>query len=346
MFVLGIDPGLTRCGYGLVERAPRRLLASGRTGTGSGVSSGSGSGSGSGLGRRSSGSGNSGGSGRHEMRAYGVLQTPHTDPINERLASLMGQLDALITLHRPDVVVVERVFFQTNARTAMGVAQASGLALALATKAGCVVAQYTSNEVKQAITGFGGAEKAQVQNMVARMLGLETIPKPADAADALALALHHLGVAPFTDSVAASIGASGVSNALASAIASAGGASASPYGNARVATSAGGIRLRPDRSNAEGSERSGARAANNVATRRLAVENVAVENLAAENLSSENLASENVMAEKLAPRKVSAANVAVRNGTGVPKRELVRVPQSDDGVNDMSKAAPVRKIRT
>jgi crossover junction endodeoxyribonuclease RuvC len=238
MFVLGIDPGLTRCGYGLIERAPRRMSTSGST-------------SNPGLGRRSSGSGgtsgssgSSGGSGRHEMRAYGVLQTPHTDPINERLASLMGQLDALITLHRPDVVVVERVFFQTNARTAMGVAQASGLALALATKAGCIVAQYTSNEVKQAITGFGGAEKAQVQQMVARMLGLETIPKPADAADALALALHHLGVAPFTDSVAASIGATGGGGALAAAIASAGG-SASPYGNARVATSAGGIRLRP-----------------------------------------------------------------------------------------------------
>jgi crossover junction endodeoxyribonuclease RuvC len=232
MFVLGIDPGLTRCGYGLVERASRRMSASGST-------------SNSGLGRRSSSlGGSSGGSGRHEMRAYGVLQTPHTDPINERLASLMGQLDALITLHRPDVVVVERVFFQTNARTAMGVAQASGLALALATKAGCTVAQYTSNEVKQAITGFGGAEKAQVQQMVARMLGLETLPKPADAADALALALHHLGVAPFTDSVAASLGATGGGGALVAAIASAGG-SGLAYGNARVATSAGGIRLRP-----------------------------------------------------------------------------------------------------
>jgi crossover junction endodeoxyribonuclease RuvC len=252
MFVLGIDPGLTRCGYGLVERAPRRVSASGRGSSNAG------------LGRRSiPAGGSSGTSGRHEMRAYGVLQTPHTDPINERLASLMGQLDALITLHRPDVVVVERVFFQTNARTAMGVAQASGLALALATKAGCVVAQYTSNEVKQAITGFGGAEKAQVQQMVARMLGLETIPKPADAADALALALHHLGVAPFTDSVAASIGSSSIGGALAAAISSAsqgavsgastggsvakskGGGLASPYGNARVATSAGGVKLRP-----------------------------------------------------------------------------------------------------
>jgi crossover junction endodeoxyribonuclease RuvC len=251
MFVLGIDPGLTRCGYGLVERAPRRVSASGR-----GSSDG-------GLGRRAvPAGGSSGTSGRHEMRAYGVLQTPHTDPLNERLASLMGQLDALIALHRPDVVVVERVFFQTNARTAMGVAQASGLALALATKAGCVVAQYTSNEVKQAITGFGGAEKAQVQQMVARMLGLETIPKPADAADALALALHHLGVAPFTHSVAASIGSASSGGALAAAITSAsqggasggssngsvakskGGGSALPYGNARVATSAGGVKLR------------------------------------------------------------------------------------------------------
>lgn len=242
MFVLGIDPGLTRCGYGLVERAPRRIKVSARRGSELP--------SGSGLGRRSTVSGgSSGASGRHEMRAYGVLKTPHTDPINERLASLMEQLEALISLHRPDVVVVERVFFQTNARTAMGVAQASGLALALATKAGCTVAQYTSNEVKQAITGFGGAEKNQVQHMVARMLGLETIPKPADAADALALALHHLGVAAFTDSVAASIAVSAgggafIASSVASSIGSAGG-SVSGYGNARVATSAGGIRLSP-----------------------------------------------------------------------------------------------------
>ena len=250
MFVLGIDPGLTRCGYGLVERAPRRVKGQ--------LAVGSAPGAASGLGRRSSGSSDSSGlvarsvrsgaSGGHQMRAYGVLQTPHTDPINERLASLMGQLDALITMHRPDVVVVERVFFQTNARTAMGVAQASGLALALATKAGCLVAQYTSNEVKQAITGFGGADKIQVQQMVARMLGLETIPKPADAADALALALHHLGVAPFSDSVAASIGGSvggsiGGTSSLQVAIASSIGGSASPFGNARVATSAGGIKL-------------------------------------------------------------------------------------------------------
>ena len=111
-----------------------------------------------------------------------------------------------------------------------------------------MVAQYTSNEVKLAIAGFGGADKVQVQRMVARMLGLEAIPKPADAADALALALHHLGVAPFTDSVSASIGASAGGGALAIAIASAaktgsvGGTS--PYGNARVATEVGGIKLR------------------------------------------------------------------------------------------------------
>ncbi len=306
MFVLGIDPGLTRCGYGLVERVPRRSPVSGRpsqlgsgrgrripepgSGTpGSGgprVSGGSSGSSGGSLGS----SGGSGGSGRHEMRAYGVLQTPHSDPINERLASLMGQLEALISLHHPDVVVVERVFFQTNARTAMGVAQASGLALALATKAGCMVAQYTSNEVKQAITGFGGADKAQMQHMVARMLGLETIPKPADAADALALALHHLAVAPFTDSVAASLGTSGGTSAggaaLASAIAvaSAIGGSASPYGNARVATTAGGIRL-----------------------------------------------SRAVVGEVARP--------------GAMRSEPVQMLQSDALGNEVSKAAPVRKIR-
>ena len=97
----------------------------------------------------------------------------------------------------PDVVVVERVFFQTNARTAMSVGQASGVALADSRGAGCEVVEYTSNEVKLAVTGFGAATKDQVQRMVARLLDLDAVPKPADAADALALALCHLSTAPW-----------------------------------------------------------------------------------------------------------------------------------------------------
>ncbi len=153
MFVLGIDPGLSRCGFGLVK----------------------------------AGSGD-----RHQSVEYGVLQTPHTDPIHFRLASMMEQLDALFDRLAPNAVVVERVFFQTNARTAMGVGQASGLALALATRRGCQVHQYTANEVKHAVAGHGSAEKHQMQSMVARLLDLPAPPKPADAADALGLALCHL----------------------------------------------------------------------------------------------------------------------------------------------------------
>jgi crossover junction endodeoxyribonuclease RuvC len=104
-------------------------------------------------------------------------------------------LRALLDELRPDAVVVERVFFQTNVRTAMSVGQASGLALAAASEAGCEVAQYTANEVKQAVTGYGSASKEQVQRMVQSLLELATAPKPADAADALALAITHHAVA-------------------------------------------------------------------------------------------------------------------------------------------------------
>ncbi|HVF32131.1 MAG TPA: crossover junction endodeoxyribonuclease RuvC [Acidimicrobiales bacterium] len=156
MFVLGIDPGVTRCGYGVVAREGSAL----------------------------------------EARACGVLTSSPSMPLPERLASLQGELVALLDEFRPEVVVVERVFFQTNVRTAMSVGQASGLALAAASAAGCDVAQYTANEVKQAVTGYGAATKEQVGRMVQSLLGLATVPRPADAADALALALTHLAVAP------------------------------------------------------------------------------------------------------------------------------------------------------
>jgi crossover junction endodeoxyribonuclease RuvC len=157
MFVLGIDPGLSRCGYGCVERV---------------------------------------GGGAARPTAYGVLKTPPSDPLPERLAALARDLRALLDEFRPDAVAVERVFFQVNARTAMSVAQAAGLALAAASEAGCVVAQYTPNEVKQAVAGYGAAPKEQVQRMVQALLKLPDIPRPPDAADALALALCHVAVAP------------------------------------------------------------------------------------------------------------------------------------------------------
>lgn len=157
MFVLGIDPGLSRCGYGGVS-------AQGPSGW------------------------------RAELA--GVITSSPSDPVHERLARLAGELQALMAECGPDAVVVERVFFQTNARTAIPVAQASGVALATAASSGCEVAQYTSNEVKQAVAGYGAATKEQVQRMVAAQLGLAVRPEPPDAADALALALCHLTVSP------------------------------------------------------------------------------------------------------------------------------------------------------
>jgi crossover junction endodeoxyribonuclease RuvC len=164
VFVLGIDPGLSRCGYACLD-----------------------------------GSGH-----RARVVALGVLTTPTAEALPQRLAALRRDLVALIAEQRPDVVAVEQVFFQANVRTAMSVGQASGLALAEAAAAGCEVVQYTPNEVKEAVTGWGGATKAQVQRMVAARLGLTAPPRPADAADAAALALCHLAVAPFRARVAAS----------------------------------------------------------------------------------------------------------------------------------------------
>jgi crossover junction endodeoxyribonuclease RuvC len=165
VFVLGIDPGLSRCGYGCVSRA----------GTAS------------------------------QVHAVGVLTTPPSDPLPTRLAALQTDLSALIADVRPDVVAVERLFFQVNVRTAMSVGQASGLVLAAAARAGCEVVQYTPNAVKQAVVGYGSATKDQVQRMVASLLGLAEPPQPPDAADALALALCHLAMAPMAARVQAAV---------------------------------------------------------------------------------------------------------------------------------------------
>ncbi len=108
-----------------------------------------------------------------------------------------------MTETRPDAVVVERVFFQTNVRTAMATGQAGGVALLVAAEAGCEVAQYSANEVKQAVVGYGSATKDQVQRMVAALLGLAEPPKPPDVADALALAVCHLTAQPLRRAIEA-----------------------------------------------------------------------------------------------------------------------------------------------
>lgn len=125
-----------------------------------------------------------------------MIRTDPARPLPARLAELQAELRSLIAELRPDVVAVERVFFQVNVRTAMSVGQASGLAMAEAYAAGCEVAQYSPNEVKLAVAGDGAAGKEQVQVMVQRLLALRTPPRPADAADAAALALCHLAHAP------------------------------------------------------------------------------------------------------------------------------------------------------
>lgn len=124
--------------------------------------------------------------------ASGHLATSPAAPLADRLGMLLGDFEDLFAELRPDVVVVERVLFQVNARTAMSVGQASGLALAVAARRGCPVVQYSPNEVKQAVVGHGAATKDQVQRMVQVLLGLAAPPRPADRADALALALCHL----------------------------------------------------------------------------------------------------------------------------------------------------------
>jgi len=170
MFVLGIDPGLTRCGYGLVKKE------------------------------------NVSPSARNSVVAVsgGIIVTDHSFDVPRRLSRLMEELRLLIEESRPDVVVVERVFFQTNAKTAVGIGQAGGLALALADAAGCEVVQYSSNEVKQTVTGYGGATKLQVQRMIASLLGLNGLPSPPDVADALGLALCYLMNLPMRDAIASS----------------------------------------------------------------------------------------------------------------------------------------------
>ena len=149
--MLGLDPGLTCAGYGLVEREPRRLYAV----------------------------------------DHGAIRTPR-GPVPARLALLYEEVRRLISVHRPDAVAVERVLFNSNTRTAMSVGQAAGVALLAAAQCGCEIAEYTPTEVKLTITGYGAADKKQMQLMIAKLLGLPAPPSPPDAADALGLAITHI----------------------------------------------------------------------------------------------------------------------------------------------------------
>ena len=158
-----MDPGLSRCGYGAV-RSVRGSL---------------------------------------ETVAYGHVTTPTDLPVGERLAVLWDDLQELVADLAPDVMVVERVLFQVNARTAMSVGQASGIALAVAARAGCPVVQYSPNEVKLAVTGYGSATKQQVQDMVRVLLSLPEQPRPADRDEAHALAVCHLSGAGLRASIGA-----------------------------------------------------------------------------------------------------------------------------------------------
>ena len=142
--------------------------------------------------------------GGREVRcvAVDVVRTPADAPLAKRLLAVGDEVERWIAAHRPDVVAVERVFSQHNVRTVMGTAQASGVVALLAARAGLPVAFHTPSEVKAAVTGEGRADKQQVTAMVTRLLGLAEAPRPADAADALALAICHCWRAPMLDRMA------------------------------------------------------------------------------------------------------------------------------------------------
>jgi len=149
--VLGLDPGTATTGYGLVQARGSQL----------------------------------------HCIAYGTLNTPAKTPMPERLAMLFAELKTLITQYQPESAAVEQLFFYRNVTTAISVAQARGVVLLALQQAGLSIGEYTPLQVKQGVVGYGGADKKQVQQMVKVLLGLNEIPKPDDAADALAVAICH-----------------------------------------------------------------------------------------------------------------------------------------------------------
>lgn len=163
MRVLGVDPGLTRCGIAVVDGAVGRKV---------------------------------------RCVAVDVIRTPVDADLAVRLLAVSDEVEAWLDRHRPDAVAVERVFSQYNVRTAMGTAQAGGVVALAAARRGLPVVFHTPSEVKAAVTGSGRADKAQVSSMVTRLLGLTEAPKPADAADALAIAICHVWRAPTANRLA------------------------------------------------------------------------------------------------------------------------------------------------
>lgn len=155
MFVLGIDPGLTRMGYGVVERSPSGIRAV----------------------------------------AVGVIRTNKDKRVSDRLLEIYTDLASIIKEHNIDSAAIEQVFSNHNRATATGTGRASGVAMLALAQAGIPVVEYTPSAVKMALTGFGAADKQQVQRVVQMRLGLESVPKPADAADALAIAVCHVQAA-------------------------------------------------------------------------------------------------------------------------------------------------------
>lgn len=182
--VLGIDPGLTRCGFGVVTVDEKRSI---------------------------------------EFSRVGIFTTSPQDPVSNRLAEMHNDITELITEIKPDYIAVERVLFQANVSTAMSVAQVSGLVHSVAAGFEIPVTEYSPNEVKNAITGDGRADKQAIQLMVMKLLKLSKIPQPADAADALAIALTHAFLLQTTPSNSnnsenATYNGSNLHNAIADAI--------------------------------------------------------------------------------------------------------------------------------
>ncbi|MEJ7901964.1 MAG: crossover junction endodeoxyribonuclease RuvC [Thermomicrobiales bacterium] len=164
MVTLGVDPGTARLGFGVVI---------------------------------------DGDGGGPQALDFGVVETPSVMPMPERLVVLYDAVNDLIARHRPDTLAVEQLFFARNVTNAMTVGQARGVVLLAAARAGMRVAEYTPSEVKQAVAGYGKADKEQMQEMVRLTLGLVVAPHPDDAADALAVAICHLQTLPFLDRVGA-----------------------------------------------------------------------------------------------------------------------------------------------
>lgn len=153
MVIIGIDPGTAITGYGIVAENDRGILA---------------------------------------LLDYGVITTPAHLPLSDRLSLLYQRLKEILSFHQPNAGAVEKLYFQKNTRTALNVGQARGVAMLALAEAGLQVSEYNPLEVKQAVVGYGKAEKHQVQEMVRILLGLQQVPEPDDAADALAIAICHL----------------------------------------------------------------------------------------------------------------------------------------------------------